>query len=108
MIDKATILRNGGATVNGKGEAVTLKSGYQVSKQDLFCVDSSRLTQQHIEAVVSNLFKRGEYAGFWVDDGKVYCDISKRYGTKKDALAAGKALQQISVWDWKKQTTIYC
>lgn len=108
MIDYKTILANGGATVNKHGEAVTLKTGYQVSKQDEAVIAVADFTQEAVKNIVDTLKQRGDYAGFWVDAGKVYCDISKRHSTKKAALAAGKAYNQISIWDWKKQQAVYC
>ena len=108
MISYTTILANGGATVNRQGQAVTLKSGYQVSKQDVAAVAVESFTQKDIERLVAMLKQRGEYAGFWVDGGKVYCDISRRHSTKMAAIAAGKAYNQISVWSWQKQNAIYC
>ena len=69
MISYTTILANGGATVNRQGQAVTLKSGYQVSKQDVAAVAVESFTQKDIERLVAMLKQRGEYAGFWVDGG---------------------------------------
>ena len=108
MISYETILANGGATVGKNGEAVALRSGYQVSKQDAAVIAVRDFRQEDVENLVGMLSKRGSYAGFWVDAGKVYCDISRRHTTKKEALAAGKALKQISIWDWKKQQAIFC
>lgn len=35
--------------------------------------------------------------GGWIDDGQVYLDVSKLYSSQEKAVAAGKALDQISV-----------
>lgn len=108
MISYQTILANGGATVGKNGEAVALRSGYQVSKQDVAVIAVGDFKQEDVKNLVGMLSKRGSYAGFWVDGGKVYCDISCRHSTKKDAIDAGKAYNQISVWGWKQQQAIYC
>lgn len=108
MINYITILLNGGATVDKQGKAHTLKSGYQVSKQDVAVIAVKNFTQAQVEELCNMVGGRGNYAGFWVDGGFVYCDLSKRYGTKKDALAAGRAYNQKSIFDWKKQTCIWC
>ena len=108
MITYKQILAKGGATVNRQGQAVTLKSGYQVSKQDVAVVAVESFTQKEVEKLVGMLKQRGEYAGFWVDGGKVYCDISHRHSTKQAAIAAGQAYNQISIWSWQKQNAIYC
>lgn len=108
MIHYTTILQNGGATVDGRGNAHILKSGYQVSKQDVAKIDTKDFRQAHVVSLCAMAEGRGNYAGFWVDNGYVYCDLSKRYSTKKNALAAGRDYNQQSIFDWKKQTCIWC
>lgn len=103
-ITKATvksIIRNGGATINSKGERVTLKSGYQVSKCDLLIIPVVELTKYIIKEMMTKLAARGEYLGLWIDDGKVYVDISCRVATKRDAMQMGRDLNQLSVLRWR-------
>ena len=102
------IVKNGGATINKNGVAVTLKSGYQVSKRDLGRCFINDFTDKMIDEIVAYGLKRGEYAGFWIENGMVYVDISCRVATKKDALAIGKQNNQISVYDWKNNACVYC
>jgi hypothetical protein len=102
-ITKATIdsiLRNGGATFNYNGERVQMKSGYQVSKQDLVIVPVADFIKYLIKALVEMLSGRGEYLGVWVDNGNVYVDISCRVATKRDAMQMGRDLNQLSVLRW--------
>ena len=102
-ITKATIdsiLRNGGATINCYGERVQMKSGYQVSKQDLVIVPTEDFNKYIIKALVEMLTSRGEYLGVWVDNNKVYIDISCRVATKRDAMQMGRELNQLSVLRW--------
>lgn len=108
MISYKTILRDGGATVDKQGNAHMLKSGYQVSKQDVAKIAVDNFTQDNVAQLCALVEGRSNYAGFWVDGGYVYCDLSKRYGTKKDALAAGRAYNQQSIFDWKNQTCVWC
>ena len=108
MTDYNAILAQGGATLGKDGNAVQLKTGYQVSRQDVAVIAAQDFNQAAVENIVSMLASKGMYAGFWLDDGKVYCDISRRHSTKKDALAAGKAYNQIAVWDWKHSKSVYC
>lgn len=105
---KDFILQNGGATVNSKGEAVTLKSGYQVSHKDVGRITVADFTEKMAQDMVALIDKRGEYAGFWVDGGFVYADLSRRVGTKKDAMALGKKLNQLAIWDWKNSCGVAC
>ena len=102
------ILQNGGATVNASGKPVTLKSGYQLSYKTLKCISTKKLTNTLIAKILKSGLKRGCYAGFWVENGKVYCDLSKRIATKQQAVAIGKATGEIAVWDWKHGCNVYC
>ena len=96
-----SIVKNGGATINQKGERVTLKSGYQVSKQDLVIVAVENFTKELLKKLILKLSCRGEYLGVWVDNGQVYIDISCRIATKTKAMTVGKQLNQLSVLRWK-------
>jgi hypothetical protein len=80
------IIKNNGATINKKGQCVQLKSGYQVSKRDCLKIAVEDLTEQIIEELIATGLNRGEYAGFWLDNGFIYADISVRIATKKQAL----------------------
>lgn len=105
---KDYILQNGGATINANGKPVTLKSGYQLSYKILNCVPVAELTEMLITNIIKCGLKRGCYAGFWVENGKVYCDLSKRIATKKQAVTVGKETGEIAVWDWKHSCNVYC
>lgn len=102
------IIKNNGATIDKNGKMVTLKTGYQVSKQDLGRIAVKDLTKQMIDDVVCYGLKRGEYCGVWIEDGFAYVDISQRISTKQEALRIGKERKQISVWQWNKQQCVYC
>lgn len=96
-----SIVKNGGATINKKGERVTLKSGYQVSKQDLVIINLEQFTKELLKKLILKLSCRGEYLGVWIDNGQVYIDISCRIATKEKAMQAGKNLNQLSILRWK-------
>lgn len=103
----ASIIRNGGATINKFSERVTLKSGYQVSKQDLYILPLSEFTKHILINCIQLLTTRGEYLGVWIDNNLVYIDISKRYATKAAAEEAGRALNQLSILRWRDMECIY-
>lgn len=105
---KNQIIENNGATLNKKGEMVQLKSGYQVSKRDCLKIPVQQFTNELIEKILAFGLKRGEYAGFWIDNGYIYGDISVRIATKKSAVEMGKQLHQIAVWDWKNNKNVLC
>ena len=98
----AKILKNGGATINARGEFVSLKSGYQVSVRDLGRVRTEDLTEDMVKTVVEQGLQRGEYCGVWIDGGFAYVDISKRISTKQEAMRVGKEKKQLSILDWRK------
>lgn len=103
------ILLYGGATVDYYGRSANLKSGYQVSVRDLEVIPVEQFTQDDVQRIRKQANKRGGlYAGFWVNDGKVYCDLSKRIPTKQAALQLGRQLNQISIFNWRKHECIYC
>ena len=95
-----SILRNGGATINYNGERVQMKSGYQVSKHDLVVMPAEDFNKYIIKALVATLTSRGEYLGVWVDNNKVYIDVSHRVATKRDAMQMGRELNQLSILRW--------
>ena len=94
------ILENNGATINKKGEITTLKSGYQVSVRDCLKIPVDKFNDKLINKILQFGLARGQYAGFWVENGYVYGDISVRVATKKVAITKGVELHQIAVWDW--------
>lgn len=98
----AKILKNGGATINARGEFVSLKSGYQVSVRDLGRVRTEDLTEDMVKTVIEQGLSRGEYCGVWIDDGFAYVDISKRIKTKQEAMRLGREKKQLSILDWRK------
>ena len=103
-----TILSNNGATLNKKGQFVQLKTGYQVSIKDCLKMPIQQFNDTVSRAIIQKGLLRGQYAGFWVDNGYIYGDISIRVATKKVAIAKGKELNQIAIWDWCKNQNVYC
>ena len=95
-----SIKRNGGATINKYGNRVTMKSGYQVSKCDLYIIPVDELDKLIIKEAMKLLESRGDYLGLWIDNGNVYIDISCRIATKSKAMEMGRELNQLSVLRW--------
>ena len=96
-----SIKRNGGATINKYGERVTMKTGYQVSKEDLLIIPVDELNKLILKELIKKLINRGEYLGVWIDNGNVYIDISCRIATKSKAMEMGRELNQLSVLRWR-------
>ena len=104
------IIKNGGATLDKHGEAITFNRGYQVSKKDCFILSVKNVDK--ITEAVNEILRRiaheeGSYCGLWVDNGKIYADISELIKSEKKAVKIGKARKQISVYDWKNAACLY-
>lgn len=101
------IKANKGATLNNNGIAVSYKTGFQVSKRDLYVMPIKQLTKRLIVATLAVL-RDDEYLGIWIDSGRAYVDISERISNYKHALKVGRDSNQISVWAWNKGEAITC
>ena len=90
---------NDGLTLK-KGKPVTYKTGYQVATEGLETTD-----QREAMAMIKAY---GGDCGIWYSEGIYYIDKSHRVNTKKEALAVGRACNQISVLRWSNMGLIYC
>ena len=108
-IDILKILKDGGATLDASGAAVSFRRGYQVSRKDCFVLNVRNVNKilRAVRSVLASL-TAGEYCGIWVDGGRVYVDISERISRKRDALKIGRERAQISVFDWRTGAAIFC
>lgn len=96
-----SIIKNGGATINKNGRRIIMKTGYQVSKEDLIVVLLNEFGKDILKSLIKKLSRRSEYLGVWIDGGRVYIDISHRASTKKQAMQAGREFNQLSVLRWR-------
>ena len=93
------LTNNDGLTLK-KGKPVTYKTGYQVATEGLETTD-----QREAMAMVKTY---GGDCGIWYSEGIYYIDKSHRVNTKKEALAVGRACNQISILRWSNMGLIYC
>ena len=93
------LTNNDGLTLK-KGKPVTYKTGYQVATEGLETTD-----QKEAMAIIKAY---GGDCGIWYSEGIYYIDKSHRVNTKKEALAVGRACNQISVLRWSNMGLIYC
>lgn len=107
MITLKTIKTNGGCTLNKQGNAINHTSGFQVSKCDLAIIPLYKLRKQII-ATYLNTITANENLGLWIENNKVYIDISEHITNYKHALKVGKDRKQISIYGWSKNTCYYC
>ena len=102
MINIRTIRKikeNGGLTLKN-GKLVTYKTGYQVATEGV-AVSTA-------EECIAAVRKYGGNCGVWLENGIYYVDKSHREATKRNAVAIGKACNQISILKWSDMTLIYC
>lgn len=107
MFTLKQIKLNNGATLDKLGNMVNHKNGYQVSAEDLEIIPTYRLTKKHLLDMLTKI-PNGSNLGVWIDNGKAYIDRSARIGNKRLALKVGKALNQISIYNWKTGDCIPC
>ncbi len=107
MITLKCILVNKGATLNKQGDAVAHKSGFQVSKKDLYIIPTYKLRKHFIKDLLQTI-DENENLGLWIENNKVYIDLSETIANYRHALKVGKDRKQISIFSWKTQTCIYC
>lgn len=93
------IANNGGLTLKN-GKVITYKTGYQVATEGIE-------TKSQEEAMKAIKNYKGD-CGIWFAEGIYYIDKSHRVSTKKEALAVGRACNQISVLNWRTMGLVYC
>ena len=101
------IKENKGATLDNHGRAVTYKTGFQVSRKDLFVCRVNKLRMRDIEEILADMPSTSNL-GIWIDGGLAYVDISERIANRAHALKVGSERKQISVWAWKKSEAVAC
>lgn len=93
------IADKGGLTLKD-GRPIEYKTGYQVATHGVELID--------INQVMRAVKRYGGNCGLWLENGVWYVDCSIRVATKRDALAIGRACNQISVYSWVKRDLVYC
>lgn len=102
MINIRTInkLQNNDGITLKNGQIVTYKTGWQVATEGI----EAATAREAINAVKAF----GGNCGVWLADGIYYVDRSKRVNTKREALAIGRACNQISIFGWTRKNLAYC
>lgn len=104
-----SIIANGGATIDQKGNIKKLNTGYMVSikgKELQVPKDNIKALRIALKCYILDTPKP-YYIGAWVDNGIVYIDNSLRVTTKKEALKIAKENEQLAIYDNKGATSIY-
>lgn len=102
MINIRTIKKlanNDGLTLKN-GKVITYRTGWQVATHGV----EVKTAREAIEAVKAY----GGNCGIWLENGIYYVDKSFRVNTKHEALAIGRAHNQISIFGWARKNLAYC
>lgn len=103
------IIKNGGATLTSTLENADLKNGYMVSEVGA----EKTFTLDEVEEIEKTLIEYAEkistnqYVGAWVDNNKLYIDISRHYKSQKQALKVGADNKQLAIYDVANAESIY-
>lgn len=100
MLEMLRTLKNNDGLTLKNWKTICYKSGWQVADNGVEC-----RTAEEAEKAIK------EYngtCGVWFADGIYYIDHSFRVNTKKEALAIGRANNQISILNWKNMSLAYC
>lgn len=102
------IIKKGGSTLNYKGRQINFREGYQVSLKDLYIFNLKDIDAilKAINEQLDKLSFNGNL-GLWVDEGKMYIDLSFNIKQFKRAVEIGKLYNQLSIFDWSTKKCIF-
>ncbi len=110
-IIKETLKNNGGSFNVSKKKIKSPLKGYMCSIKDILIIDKKDFNVKLLKSLVKKefeLLKENEnFLGTWVDEGKVYIDISANFTDKEKALQVAEENKQIAIFDLQKMKSIY-
>ena len=82
--------------------------GFMVSNYGTeFILDLDKLTPSiFAEVIDNNIIMEDEYVGIWIDNNKIYFDISEHHLELKYAIIAGMNNKQKAIWDFSNNCAI--
>ena len=92
-------LKNNDGFTLKNGQPVRYKSGYSVGLEGYEC--------KTIEECIQIIEKLGGYCGIWFYNGIYYIDKIAQISTKRDAMQIGRLNNQLSIYDWKRETVLF-
>lgn len=103
-------LKNGGLTLSSNLKAVEFSRGFQASFKDfekVIYIDFETFKQ--VLKDYKKLLRRFKncFIGLWIDEGKIYFDISKYFNFEVHAVFFGVINEQKAIFDWSKKESIY-
>lgn len=105
------LMENGGFTVDSDGNSPD--SGFMVAKENFESILPLHLVNNGLLATIvinyaKNLKSSSDYIGAWIDDNKVYFDISERFTDLQNALNVGRDRNQIAIFNIGEFAEIRC
>ncbi len=95
--------KNGGVTINLKGDVPTAGFAYSPYKDVETIIPQEKFSQTDIDNFVEKYYNRlsedGNHLGVWIDEGKVYIDISKVNPDENAAVIDSLKNNQIGLFD---------
>lgn len=105
------MINDGGATLSADDlKPVRFSGGYVVSvkgREHIADVDAIDAIRAAIVGNVAYARLHSAYVGLWAELGKVYIDVSFWIADRDNAIATGKANEQIAIWDVAGNCPIY-
>jgi len=100
-------LIDGSEPVKGFMVATDSKFGAVVDEKDFFDpAKTEDILNDYLLKHQAELGKENNYLGLWLNDGKVYLDVSENIEDKEAAIKAGQDRDQISIWDVAAQDEV--
>lgn len=95
--------KNGGVTINLNGDVPEKGFAYSPYKEVETVIPEANFSQADVDNFIEKYYDKlnedGNHLGVWIDDGKVYIDISKVNPDENAAVADSIANNQIGLFD---------
>lgn len=89
------------------GEGATFKNAQPISYKTGWQVGLEGFETADVDTALKLVKQLGD-CGIWFSKGIYYIDKSKRFSTKREALAAGRSHNQQSIFGWKRNNLVWC
>lgn len=103
------IKNNGGVTLNIDGTEFKANNGYMVSLKDTEVIVSAGTIDEELKRYFFDLAgKAGDdhKIGYWLDNGRIYIDISVHVGDLDEAMRLAIENDQLAIFDLGNLETI--
>ena len=102
------IIKNGGATLTRELEEAQDTRRYVVSvygQEQVFKLNQLEELEKAVLSYAKSI-KKGYYIGLWINDNKIYLDISTSFDRKNQAMEFGVNNKQIAIFDTKENKSL--